>query len=122
METCKSWGRPVTSIYELDDILGAHGDLAEKTVCTELSYYRDTHKTEVIYSGDLFKLNKMSHKYRLVNLGILLGSNNPDKNTTLPTNKDALTILQRNFSTNNEGDKTLEFKLNKIYLTHWFED
>ena len=55
LQTCKSWSGPVTSIDEIDDILGAHGDLPEKIVCTEPSYYRDTHKTEVIYSGDLFK-------------------------------------------------------------------
>ena len=38
LQTCKSWGRPVTSINELDDILRAHGDLAEKIACAELSY------------------------------------------------------------------------------------
>ena len=37
LQTCKSWGRPVTSINELDDILRAHGDLAEKIACAELS-------------------------------------------------------------------------------------
>ena len=92
------------SIDELDDILRAHGDLAEKIVCTEFLYYRDTHKTEVIYNGYLFKRNKISYKDRLVNLGILLGNNNPDENITLPTNRDALTILQGNSSTNDEGD------------------
>ena len=57
------------------------------------------HKTEVIYYRNLFKLNKISHKDRLVNLGILLGSNNPDQNTTLPTNRGTLnTILQGNSS------------------------
>ena len=60
LQTSKSWGRPVTSIDHLDDILRAHGDLAEKIVFTELSYYRDTHKTKVVYNGDLFKLNKIS--------------------------------------------------------------
>ena len=32
LQTRKSWGRPVTSIDKLDDILRAHGDLAEKIV------------------------------------------------------------------------------------------
>ena len=104
LQTCKSWGWLVKSIDELDDILRAHGDLAEKIVCTELLYYRDTHKTEVIYNGYLFKWNKISYKDRLVNLGILLGNNNPDENIILPTNRDALTILQGNSSTNDEGD------------------
>ena len=48
LQSCKSWGGPVTSIDELDDILRALGDLADKIVRTELSYYRDTHKTKVI--------------------------------------------------------------------------
>ena len=55
LQTCKSWGGPVTSTEEPEDILRAHEDLAEKIVCTELSYYRDTRKNEVIYNGDLFK-------------------------------------------------------------------
>ena len=94
-----SGGGLVTSIDKLDYILRAHGDLVEKIVRKELSCYRDTHKTEVIYNGDLFKLNKISHEGRLVNLGILLGNNNPDQKTTLPTNRDAITILQGNSST-----------------------
>ena len=122
LQTCKSWGTPVTSINKLDDILRAHGDLPEKIVRTELSYYRDKHKTEVIYNGDLFKLNKISYEDRLVNLGILLGNNNPDQNRTLPTNRAVLTILQGNSSTNDEGDDIPEFELNKIYVTLWLED
>ena len=122
LQTCKFWGRLVTSIDELNDILGGRGDLTEKTVCTEFSYYRDTHKTEVIYNGDLFKLNKISQEDRMVNLGILLGNNNPDQNTTLPTNRDALTIIQGNSSTNDEGDDIAEFELTKIYVTLWLKD
>ena len=122
LQTCKFWGRLVTSIDELNDILGGRGDLTEKIVCTEFSYYRDTHKTEVIYNGDLFKLNKISQEDRMVNLGILLGNNNPDQNTTLPTNWDALTIIQGNSSTNDEGDDIAEFELTKIYVTLWLKD
>ena len=76
----------------------------------------------MIYNGDLFKLNKISQEDRMVNLGILLGNNNPDQNTTLPTNRDALTILQGNSSTNDEGDDIAEFKLTKIYVTLWLKD
>ena len=122
LQTRKFWGRLVTSIDELNDILGGCGDLTEKIVCTEFSYYRDTHKTEVIYNGDLFKLNKISQEDRMVNLGILLGNNNPDQNTTLPTNRDALTIIQGNSSTNDEGDDIAEFELTKIYVTLWLKD
>ena len=122
LQTCKFRGRLVTSIDELNDILGGRGDLTEKIVCTEFSYYRDTHKTEVIYNGDVFKLNKISQEDRMVNLGILLGNNNPDQNTTLPTNRDALTIIQGNSSTNDEGDDIAEFELTKIYVTLWLKD
>ena len=122
LQTCKFRGRLVTSIDELNDILGGRGDLTEKIVCTEFSYYRDTNKTEVIYNGDLFKLNKISQEDRMVNLGILLGNNNPDQNTTLPTNRDALTIIQGNSSTNDEGDDIAEFELTKIYVTLWLKD
>ena len=122
LQTCKFRGRLVTSIDELNDILGGRGDLTEKIVCTEFWYYRDTHKTEVIYNGDLFKLNKISQEDRMVNLGILLGNNNPDQNTTLPTNRDALTIIQGNSSTNDEGDDMAEFELTKIYVTLWLKD
>ena len=122
LQTCKFWDRLVTNIDELNDILGSRRDLTEKIGCTKFSYYRDTHKTEVIYNGDLFKLNKISQEDRMVNLGILLGNNNPDQNTTLPTNRDALTILQGNSSTNDEGDDITEFKLTKIYVTLWLKD
>ena len=122
LQTCKSWGGPVTSTEEPEDILRAHEDLAEKIVCTELSYYRDTRKTEVIYNGDLFKWNKISHEDRLVNLGILLGNNSPDQNTTLPTKRDAITIRQGNSSANDDGDDVPEFKLNKIYVTLWLDN
>ena len=71
------------------------------------------------YSGDLFKLNKISHEDRLVNLGILLGNNNPDYNTTLPTNRNTLRILQGNST--NEGDDIPEYEINKIYVTLWLE-
>ena len=70
----------------------------------------------MIFNGDLFELNKISHKDRLVNLGILLGNNNPDQNTTLLTNRDALTILHGNSSANDEGNYMPELKLNKIYV------
>ena len=113
----------MTSIHELDDILRAHGDLSEKIVRTELPYYRDTHKTDVIYNGNSFKVNKISHKDRPVNLGTLLSNNNPDQNTTLPKNRDALTILQGNLlHMLREGDDIPEFELSKTYVTLWLDD
>ena len=66
----------------------------------------------MIHNGNLFKLIKISRKDRLVNLGILLGNNNLDQNTTLPTNRDALTIFLGNSSTNDEGDDIPENRAN----------
>ena len=106
----------------LEDILRGHGDLTDKIVRIELSYYRDTHKTEVIYNGDLLKLNKISHEDKLIDPGISLDNNNPDQNTTLSTNRDALTILHGNSSTSDKGNDITEFKLNKEYVTLWLED
>lgn len=66
----------------------------ERIIRTELAYYRDTHKTEIAYNPDLFKLNRISHEERTMNLCALL--NNEDlgrKYLSLPTNKDAEAVL-----------------------------
>ena len=43
LQTCKSWGGPVTSIDELDDILRAHGDLAQEIVSVQSSHTTEIH-------------------------------------------------------------------------------
>ena len=55
---CKSWGGPVVSIPELEAVIvmKRHHDEAETVVKTELTYYKHTHRTEVIASPSLFKL------------------------------------------------------------------
>ena len=44
----------------------------EQTVKTELTFYRNTHKSDMKAHPDLFKLNKISHEERLENLLVLL--------------------------------------------------
>ena len=67
LQYCKSWGGPAVSVEELHDILQKHNDIAENIVQTELSYYRDTHKTEITYRLHLFKVNRIIHDERLIN-------------------------------------------------------
>ncbi|QQP53513.1 Hypothetical protein FKW44_006018 [Caligus rogercresseyi] len=53
-------GGPATTVEELNKILQERSDTAEKILRTELSYYRDTHKADVIQQPDLFRVNNIS--------------------------------------------------------------
>ena len=72
LQQCKSWRGPVTTIEERIQIIQNKPDKIEQIVRVELSYYRDTHKSDVIANAHLFKLNKVTHEERLANLSILL--------------------------------------------------
>ena len=69
---CKSWGGPVTSVEAILEVLKSNPQKAEQIIRTELAYYRDTHRTDVIATPELFKLNSISHEERLENLTVLL--------------------------------------------------
>ena len=45
LRLCKTWNGPATSVEELHEILRSNSEKAEKIMRTELSYYRDTHKS-----------------------------------------------------------------------------
>ena len=62
LQQCKTWNGPATSVEEVYSILQPNPENAEKIVCTEIAYYRDTHKTEVMYRPELFKLNRITHE------------------------------------------------------------
>ena len=47
-------------------------DSQGKIVKTELTFYCNTHKMDMLARPDLFKLNKITHLERLENLMILL--------------------------------------------------
>ena len=61
LQQCKQWNRPATSVEELRTIWNSNADKREKIIRTELSFYRDTHKADVIQQPDLFKINGISH-------------------------------------------------------------
>ena len=69
MFTKKEWKGQATSVEEIHEILKAH---TERIVRNELIFHRDTHKADVIDNPHLFKVNKIPHDERLVNLCVLL--------------------------------------------------
>ena len=72
LKLCKSWGGPVVSVEELRSILKSHPDRNEVIVCNELIYFRESHKSEVLYNPELFKVNGNTHEERLLNLCALV--------------------------------------------------
>ena len=58
---CKGWKGPCITLDELVTIIESQPTLAEKIVRTELSYYRHTHRADVIARPELFKLNKVTN-------------------------------------------------------------
>ena len=66
---------------ELNEILKKHSEIAKKVFQTEVSYYRDTHKTEISYQPHLYKVNRITHVERLINFCVLLGQNGWSKST-----------------------------------------
>ena len=93
LQQCKQWSGPATSVTELE-LLQSHPDIQEQIVRIELAYYRDTLKSEIIYNADLFKINKVTHEERLTNFCVLLQGFSHHGGVTLPTNTDALKVLQ----------------------------
>ena len=63
---------------------------------TEIIYFRDIHKAEVLYNPDVCKVNTISHEKRLVNLCILLGKK-ISSNLTLPTNSERENVFEKIF-------------------------
>ena len=95
LQKCKSWGGPVTSVEELSGILEGKPDISDHIVRTELAYYRDTHKADVIANPRLFKLNKISSEDRLANSFVLLnGHSNKVEQVPLPNNAAALVEVE----------------------------
>ena len=121
LNQCKSWRGPVCSIDELNTILSEKPDMMEQIVRTELTYYRNTHKAEVIASPSLFKLNKISHEERLTNLCVLLGGMSDRSITILPGNKDALAALKNGDGVVGVVEEEAILVVNQICVTVWNE-
>ena len=77
LQQCKGWKGPATSVEELHMILKSNPNKREKIVRTELSFYRDTHKADVIHQPDLFRISNISYDEQLLNLCFLLAEHNP---------------------------------------------
>ena len=94
MQQCKQWNGPANSVEEIHTILNSNPDKREKIVQTELSFYQDTHKADVIKQTDLFKINGISHDEQLLNLCTLLAEHDLARDfISLPSNKDTATVL-----------------------------
>ena len=98
LQNYKTWGGPCSSAEELQKALAVKPDISEKIVKNELTYYRNTHKTDVIARSELFRLINISHEKRLKNLLILLADESCDASSTspvdLPTNDDVLNFFR----------------------------
>ena len=127
LRMCKSWGGPCTSIAELELVLKANGALVEKIVKTELSYYKHTHRADIIARPNLFKLVKVMQEERVENLCVLLTDDSriastasSDATRDLPSNEDAMHLLSAP-TTNQEIDTSnnITFKANQLCVTVW---
>ena len=61
-----------------------------------MAYYAQTHKQEKIQTPDLFRINKITYKEKLVNLMILLSDENQVSTASianLPSNSNVLKVL-----------------------------
>ena len=119
LQACKSWGGPATTVEELNKILQERSDTAEKILRTELSYYRDTHKADVIQQPDLFRVNNISSDDQLLNFCALLSGNDPMSGyVNLPSNKDVLKLLPSCETNQPTGDEDEErISVGMMYIT-----
>ena len=120
LTTCKTWGGPVVTPHELEGILGKRGDIAEKIVKTELSYYCKTHESQRRANPALFKI-MISHEERLENLLILLGGNDNVASASSSSTVDLPTLdeLRAEIGENIER-KSLH--VDEMCVVTWLED
>ena len=50
---CKTWGGPCTNIEEMEKILSEKPDMQEVIIRTELSYYHQYHRSNIINHKDM---------------------------------------------------------------------
>ena len=68
LETCKSSEGPCVTSDELIAAIDAKPGKQEQIVKTELTFYKNIHKSDMIANPDLFKLNKASYEEHLKRL------------------------------------------------------
>ena len=99
----------------------AKPDIQERIVKVELTYYRTTHKTDMLSRPDLFRLNKITHKERLENLLILLSDDDMATGSLadLPTDADAFAIVQGNSVAEAPVNSTADLNTNDNCVVAW---
>ena len=77
LQSCKSWGGPVTSVRELQQVLASKPESHYHIVRTELAYYRHTHVVEYRSNPDLFRLQGagVNHEVGLASFCLVLADN-----------------------------------------------
>ena len=71
-------------------------EIAKKVARTEVSYYRDTHKTEIFYQPHLFKVKRITHEERLIDFCVLLRQNSQKvQEMNLQSNEEALQFYEK---------------------------
>ena len=115
LQQCKTWNGPATSVEEVYSILQPNPENAGKIVRTEIAYYRNTHKIEVMYRPELFKLNRITHEERLTNLCVLL---------TFEQSAGAYSILKTvNIISDAEAEEESNILIKvKTYVILWLDD
>ena len=122
LQMCKSWGGTATTVEELNLILEERRDMADTILRTEISYYHDTHRADVIHQPELYRVNNISLDDKLINLCALLSDNDP---IALPSNKDVLKVIpscKGNQSTEETEEDEDEISVGKMYVTLINED
>ena len=123
LETCKSWSGPCVTSDELVAAIDAKPGKQEQIVKTELTFYRNTHKSDMKACPDLFKLNKISHEERLENLLVLLSDEDIACGSVadLPTNADALKTLKNStIETTTNNLPEIHFSVNDSCVVAWY--
>ena len=97
-----------------------HHDKVETVVKTELSYYKHTHRAEVIASPSLFKLIRVTHEERLSNLMVVLNEQALEV-SRIPKNSDALKFLRSDDQHVSDNTEAPTLECGEACVTLWNE-
>ena len=126
LSKCKSWGGPCVSVEELESAVQSHPDRAEAMVRTELTYFRQCHRADMLLRPELYKVNGIGHDERMENLIILLSDMDnfatESHDVQLPTNREALNVISNSASAPPAAQEPEnEAEINQLYVTLWDE-